>query len=82
MCLPGIINLLTWTFQLVFIWYSCVLLGKTSDFKAILAGIQLFYVISMYMGVERLHFQSLLAYHFLGRLVLFGFLLSPYQKYG
>ena len=48
-CLPGIINLLTWTFQLVFIWYSCVLLGKTSDFKAILAGIQLFYVISMYV---------------------------------
>ena len=37
----------------VFFWYTCVLLGETSDFKAILAGIQLFYVISMYMGVEK-----------------------------
>ena len=67
-CLQVVINLLTWTFRLVFIWYSCVLLGETSDFKAmgetsdfkaILAGIQLFYVISMYVyGGEEMTFPK------------------------
>lgn len=60
--LQGIINLLTWTFRLVFIWYSCVLLGETSDFKAILAGIQLFYMINMYVyGGEEMTFPNLVS---------------------